>query len=241
MNQIHYSVSNNYEEMSSAAAKIIIEKFKEKPEGLYCFAAGDTPTRTLQLVVAAHLRGEIDLTKAYYIQLDEWVGLDADNEGSCISFLNRELFHPAHIPDDHIHEFNALSDNLEQECLKANQFIEQHGCISLTLLGVGVNGHLGFNEPGVDFDNKTHVIDLQAITQEVGKKYFKEDTDRSQGITLGINQLLASEMLIIEANGTRKKEAISKVLKGKVDPCWPVTAIWKHSNAYLIVDESAVN
>ncbi|MCM3763891.1 glucosamine-6-phosphate deaminase [Neobacillus niacini] len=241
MNQIHFNVSSNYEEMSLAAAKLIIEKFKKKPEGLYCFAAGDTPTRTLQLVVAAHLRGEIDLTRAYYIQLDEWIGLDSHNEGSCIAFLNREFFQPANIPEDHIHVFNALSDDLALECIKANQFIQKHGNISLSLLGVGVNGHLGFNEPGVDFEKEAHVIDLQAITQEVGKKYFKEDTNRSQGITLGIKQLLASEMLIIEANGKRKKDAISKVLNGKINPCWPVTAIWKHENAYLMVDESAIN
>jgi glucosamine-6-phosphate isomerase len=241
MKQIHYSVSKNYEEMSTAAAELIIEQFKKAPEGLYCFAAGDTPTRTLQLVVAAHLRGEIDVTKAYYIQLDEWVGLDSTNEGSCLSFLNRELFQPAAIPEERIHTFNALSDDLAQECRKANQFIQRHGGISLSLLGVGVNGHLGFNEPGVDFEKEAHVIDLQAITQEVGKKYFKEDTNRSQGITLGIKQLLASELLIIEANGTRKNEAIAKVLNGKVDPSWPVTAIWKHSNAYLLLDEAAVN
>ena len=165
-------VTENYEEMSQQATEIIIKTFQSQPNGLYCFAGGDTPVKTLQLLCKAHNDKLIDLTQAYYIELDEWVGLDQTNAGSCLAYLNKNLFEPAHIPLDHIHTFNSLAKNLMEECQRANQYISYHNGLTLTLLGVGVNGHLGFNEPGVNPNNYAHIIDLDEITQSVGKKYF---------------------------------------------------------------------
>lgn len=232
-------VQENYEEMSEATAQIIINSIQQYPNGLYCFAGGDTPVRTLQLLVEAHQNKIIDLTKAFYIELDEWVGLNQENPGSCLSYLNKNLFIPAQIPSEHIHSFDSLSDDLNNECQKANQYIDDHSGLTLTLLGVGVNGHLGFNEPGVSIHNLAHVIELDEITQSVGKKYFDQDESLSKGITLGIQQLMASKIVIVEANGIKKQIPVQRVIAGDIDPMCPVTIINTHPNAYLIIDQEA--
>lgn len=233
-------VTENYEEMSQKAAELIIEAFQSHPNGLYCFAGGDTPVMTLQLLCAAHKNKVIDLTKAYFIELDEWVGLDQTNSGSCLSYLNKNLFEPAHIPLNHIHTFNSQAKDLKEECEKANQYIASHDGLTLTLLGVGVNGHLGFNEPGVSPDYCAHVINLDKITQSVGKKYFSTDEILTQGITLGLKQLMESKIVIVEANGAKKHQPIQRVINGDIDIMCPVTLINNHPQAYLIVDRTTV-
>lgn len=233
-------VCEDYQELSQVAANKIIQVMKEEPRGLYCFAGGDTPVKALNLLVEAHRAGEIDLSKAHYIELDEWVGLDQSNPGSCLAYLQRELFEPAGVSLDQVHYFDALSEELLGECQKADQYIAEAGGITLSLLGVGVNGHLGFNEPGVDFDETAHVVALDESTQTVGQKYFTGEVDRSQGITLGISQLLGSKTVIIEASGSKKQAAISQLLSGEVSNKWPVTSVNHHANCFVVVDQEAM-
>jgi glucosamine-6-phosphate deaminase len=235
-----FVVTKDYEELSQKATTMIVQTFQQYPKGLYCFAGGDTPVRTLQLLVEAHHNQQIDLTKAYFIELDEWVGLDQSDSGSCLSYLKRNLFDLVAIPKDHVHCFDSLAEDILHECENANAFIEEHSGLTLSLLGVGVNGHIGFNEPGVNFDNLAHVIDLDEITRSVGQKYFTSKKVLSQGITLGIKQLLASKVLLIEANGVKKQKAIAKVLDKQVDNTWPVTIVNTHPNCYIIVDEATM-
>lgn len=239
--KVKLTITKDYEDMSQTTAQFIIKTMQEYPEGLYCFAGGDTPVRTLKLLCDAHQRGEVDLQKAYYVELDEWVGLDQENPGSCLSYLNQNLFKPAHIPFDHIHAFDSQSEDLDEQCKLANEYIDSHGGLTLTLLGVGQNGHLGFNEPGVSVDNNAHIIELDNTTKTVGQKYFHTDEVLSQGITLGLRQLMASRIVVVEANGRKKQAPIQRVLQGEVDIMCPVTIINTHPQAYLIIDQEAAN
>lgn len=232
-------VTGDYEEMSRKAAAKIIEQIKKDPAGLYCFAGGDTPVRTLELLVEAHREKIIDLTKAYYIELDEWAGLDETTTGSCLYYLNENLFRPAQIPQDHIHFFDAKSEDLEQECQKANDYIDHHGHLTLALLGVGENGHLGFNEPGADVENKAHVVKLSESTQQVGKKYFPQEIDHSTGISLGLKQLIQADTAILVANGEKKQEAVSKLLTDEITDQYPVTFLRRHPDCSVYIDEAA--
>lgn len=232
--------TSDYENMSQEAVKVIIQTMQLYPEGLYCFAGGDTPVRTLQLLVEAHENKEIDLTKAYYIELDEWVGLDQSDSGSCLSYLQRNIFDLVNIPADHIHCFDSLATNLKLECDAADVYIQKHCGLTLVLLGVGVNGHLGFNEPGVSFENQSHVIDLDEKTKIVGQKYFTSHQVLGQGITLGIKQLLASKVIVLEANGVKKQEAIKHLLSKQIVSNWPVTILNQHPTCYVIVDDLAL-
>ncbi|KGL42294.1 glucosamine-6-phosphate deaminase [Listeria sp. SHR_NRA_18] len=239
MNALNLKVLADYETMSDAATALVIETFQRAPEGLYCFAGGDTPVGTLRRLVAAHKAGEIDLQKAYFVELDEWVGLDGDDEGSCLNYLETELFGPAQIDPSHYHYFHAKSADLEGECRAADLFIKQHGGLELILLGVGVNGHLGFNEPGVSFENYAHIIDLDSTTQNVGQKYFTKEVDRTKGITLGIKHILEAKTAILVANGEKKQVAITHLLEKKVTAEWPVTVLREHTNANIFIDKLA--
>ncbi|MBC1473857.1 glucosamine-6-phosphate deaminase [Listeria grandensis] len=240
MNGLNLTVSADYEAMSDAATTLVIEKFKQAPTGLYCFAGGDTPVGTLRRLVAAHKSGEIDLQKAYFVELDEWIGLDGADEGSCLYYLEKELFGPAQIDASHYHYFNAKSADLEGECQAADKFIEGHGGLALILLGVGVNGHLGFNEPGVSFENYAHIIDLDSTTQSVGQKYFTQEVDRTKGITLGVKHILEAKTAVLVANGEKKTAAIAHLLEEKVTNDWPVTVLRNHNSAFIFVDQKAL-
>lgn len=242
---ITLSVARDYDEMSRITASRIIRHINEDPTGLYCFAGGDTPVGTLKLIASAAREGIVDLTRAYFVELDEWVGVDEHDAGSCISYLRRNLYEPAGIDEGQVHRFNPTASDLEGECSAADAFVAVHGGISLALLGVGVNGHLGFNEPDSALDAAAHVVELTETTRTVGTKYFDAATPdahtaASQGITLGLAQLLGAQELIIQANGPKKHDAIARVLKGSYDPAWPVTCMWGHQNAHLIVDEAAL-
>ncbi|WP_221638640.1 glucosamine-6-phosphate deaminase [Paenilisteria weihenstephanensis] len=240
MHALNLKVSADYEAMSDAVAELVIKTIQESPEGLYCFAGGDTPVGTLRRLVSAHKAGEIDLQKAYFVELDEWVGLDGSDDGSCLNYLETELFGPAKIDRSHYHYFDAKSADLQAECDAADKFIEEHGGLELILLGVGVNGHLGFNEPGVSFENYAHVIDLDSTTQNVGQKYFTKEVDRTKGITLGVKHILNAKTAVLVANGEKKREAIAHLLEEKVTNEWPVTVLRNHTNANVFIDKEAL-
>lgn len=241
--KLNYYIEDNYEDLSKKTASLIIEHVSQNPSGLFCFAGGDTPVRTLQLLAQASMNGEVDFSQASFIELDEWVGIDPENHGSCFSYLKRNFWEPTGIREEQIHIFNVLNKDLDGECKKANEWIERHGNISLALLGVGVNGHIGFNEPGTPFSSKAHITMLDEVTQAVGGKYFNDvsNMNREKGITLGLGQLLQADQLLIQASGPKKKEAVLKVLRGEITETWPVTAIWRHTRAHLLVDKEVVS
>lgn len=238
--KLEYYVERDYDAMSFAAYELIRDRLLERPDGLYCFAGGDTPVGALRLLAEAAKSGEVDLSRASFVELDEWVGLDRSNPGSCASYLKRNLFDSAGVSEDRVHLFDPMAADLTKECDRAVNFVEEHGGIELALLGVGVNGHFGFNEPGVSFDERAHVIDLSDTTVTVGAKYFTDaaEVDRSRGITLGIGTLMESRNLVVVANGPKKRKAIAEALKGTVAPEWPVTALWTHPHPQLVIDQA---
>jgi len=234
-------VEPNYDKMSRRAAEIIIQQMKKKPNSLVCMAAGNTPLGTFNHLVKAVENGEVTVDACHFISLDEWVGLDGTDEGSCRQTLDAHFFKPCGIDEQHIHFFDAKGADLQAECDKMDAFIQSHGHIDVLLLGVGMNGHLGFNEPGVSFDTHTHVIELDAVTKQVSAKYFTEQREVQQGITLGIKHMLEAETVILIADGLKKAEIIEKALHGEVTNEVPVSVLQQHPNVYLCLDADAAS
>ncbi|MFE5321831.1 glucosamine-6-phosphate deaminase [Paenibacillus sp. NPDC056579] len=233
-------IAHDYKEMSLQAAEIIIQYINQKPKSLVCFAAGTTPLGTLSFLVDAMQRGEVNFDQCRFISLDEWVGLDESDEGSCKQTLNEHFFKPCGIEERNIHFFNGKSSNLEAECKSMDELIKAHGNIDLLLLGVGMNGHLGFNEPGVNFDLCSHVIDLDSTTKQVSVKYFQsKQQDVQKGITLGIKHLLEASTAILIADGAKKAEIMRKALRDEVTNQVPVTVLQRHTNLHVCLDEAA--
>ena len=234
-------ICNDYETLSSVAATEIIQVVKKKPDAVLCIAAGDTPRLTCVLLANKARQENIDFSKCTFIGLDEWVGIPPENEGSCGFFLQHMIFNPLHISPLKIHLFNAMSGDLEHDCKTMDNIIFQKGGIDLMLVGIGMNGHIGFNEPGVSFNKYSHVIDLDDATQTVGQKYFTENTMLKKGITLGLNHLVQSKKVILVANGAKKAEVIRKALEGEISEDMPASIVRLHPQSMVIIEEEAAS
>ncbi|MDF2557572.1 MAG: glucosamine-6-phosphate deaminase [Bacillales bacterium] len=234
MTTIEYLKKDNYEQLSQTTAQLIIDYVGNNPESLLCMAGGDTPIGTYKVLVEAHLKGIVDFSKCKFIGLDEWVGLDPKEPGSCRSYLQNHLFNPMQIKEENIVFFNSISPDLQSELDRINSFLEVNGPIDISLLGVGVNGHLGFNEPYSNIDENAHIVNLDETTQEVGKKYFGGESTKTKGITLGLKQLLQSNLIIVVASHSSKMNAINALKKGEYLPEIPVTALNVHPNCFIV-------
>ena len=232
-------IYKDYQELSARAASEVIELIKNKPGAVLCLASGDTPRLTCQLITEKVINEKIDLSKCTFIGLDEWVGVPPENEGSCRYFFETLLLKPLNFAPSQIHLFNALSNDLARECTAMDKMIGEKDGIDLMIVGVGMNGHIGFNEPGVSFDNYSHVIDLDDTTISVGQKYFKEPVILKQGITLGLKHLLESKRVFMMANGAKKAEVIKKAVEGKISNDFPASIMRTHPHGVVMTDEPA--
>ena len=234
-------IYQNYFALSLAAANEIIEQVIIKPAAVLCLAAGDTPKLTYQLLAKKAAEEKIDFSKCTFIGLDEWIGIPPDNEGSCYYFLQKNIFEPLQSAASQIHLFNALAENTDEECGKMDAIIFDKGGIDLILVGVGMNGHIGFNEPGVAFDKYSHVISLDATTQSVGQKYFNKQTNLQKGITLGFNHILQARKLLLMASGIKKAAVIKKALEEEINNQMPASIIRTHADSLIMSDEEAAS
>jgi glucosamine-6-phosphate isomerase len=234
-------IYKDYQELSAEAAAEVIGLITKKPEAVICLASGDTPRLTCQLITAAALKEKTDLSKCTFIGLDEWVGIPPENEGSCRHFFETLLLKPLNFSPEQTHLFDARSKDLKGECRKMDNLILEKGGIDLMIVGVGMNGHIGFNEPGTSFDNYCHVIDLDDTTITVGQKYFKEPVQLKQGITLGLKHLQQSKKVLLIANGAKKAEVIRETMEGEINNRFPATVIRTHPNGVVMTDEAAAS
>ena len=227
----------DYLSMSGAVARVIADSLKNNPELVLCMASGHTPTSTCEQLVNLITGEKIDHSRLTFIGLDEWVGLKPDNTGSCRYYFEKMLIDPLSLSPNQYHLFDGTSSYLETECSKMDAVISKKS-IDIMVVGIGMNGHIGFNEPGTPVDILCHVADLEATTISVGQKYFDEATTLNQGITVGLGHLMRSHQLVLLANGERKKEVTRRAIQGPVDVAFPASIVQMHSNALVITDFS---
>lgn len=233
------SIYSDYESLSRAAAKRVIDLLEKKPTAVICLPSGSTPQGMFRELASAHKSGKTDFTKCNFIGLDEWIGLGANDDGSCRDLLDKDFLFPAELREDQIVFFDGLAEDPLAECDRVNEAVARLGGLDLIVLGVGMNGHLALNEPGTPFDIHAHVSVLESITIEVGQKYFKESTVLSQGITVGIGHILEAKSAILIASGSGKAPVIQRALALPVTTDFPATALQVHSNAEFILDREA--
>ena len=231
----------DYETLSSAAADKIIECIKNKPDAVLCFATGDSPRRAYQLLPEKIKATEVDFEKCFIIGLDEWLGIPPATSGTCHHFLHKYLIDPLKLDPSRIHLFDALAKNPGEECEKMNGVIEKLGGIDFMLVGVGMNGHIGFNEPGTPLETTAHVAMLDNTTRTVGKKYFETEVPITKGITLGMKQVLESRALLMLANGKKKAPVIRQALEKEIDINFPASFIRSHKKGIMMLDTEAAS
>ncbi|AWW00466.1 6-phosphogluconolactonase [Arcticibacterium luteifluviistationis] len=225
------------EELSRAVAKYITALIKNKPEATLVLTSGDTPKRAYQLI--SEMGKSIDFSKCMIIGLDEWVGVGPKSEGSCRYIVEESLLKPLNISEENYTFFDSLSSDLATECKRVDKLILDRGGLDFIIVGIGLNGHIGLNEPGYAFGNYCHVTDLAQMTIDVGQKYFEAATPLSKGITVGLKHLLEAKTAMLMASGEKKAAIISQTVSSQVSPEIPSTVFQLHKDGLIWLDDAA--
>jgi glucosamine-6-phosphate deaminase len=230
----------NYDEMSRKAAEIIAEQVKENPESCLGLATGETPVGTYRELVHYRDEGKISFERVYTVNLDEYCGLSADNRQSYRYYMKTNFFDAIGIDPARTFLPDGMNTDVEAECSRYDRVIESLGGIDLQLLGIGRNGHIGFNEPAPFFSKGTHCVTLTESTIEANKRYFAsaEEVPR-KAYTMGIGTIMAARKILLLASGKEKADAVRASLQGKVTPEMPASILQFHQNAILIADQEA--
>ena len=202
-------------------------------------SGGETPLGTVHAFADLVNRSEVDISRAHYTSLDEWVGLSNTDGGSCGLFNSQELLARLEKPFATCHIINGAAQDIEAERDALNAYFDQYGPLTVSVLGIGMNGHLGFNEDGVSFDLDAHIVPLSEVTRRVMSKYFGEKFHPTHGISQGIRQIMAAERVILIASGAHKADIIHKALTGPVTNSVPASVLQNHPNCYVVLDEAA--
>lgn len=233
------NIYEDYNEMSAAAADLVIDVVKKKPEAVLCFATGNTPVGTYQWLAEKAKAGKTDFSNCFCIGLDEWLGVPATKSGSCHYILQQQVFGPLGIKGSQVHLFDGMTTDIESECNRMNKMIDSKGGIDCMLVGIGLNGHIGFNEPGVDMNLLAHEQELHQSTLASGQNYFTEATEIKKGITLGMAQVMKAGTLLLLANGQSKAAIMQLALEGEITNRVPASYVQAHKNGVVMLDKQA--
>ncbi len=230
----------NYDEMSRKAANIIAAQMILKPNSVLGLATGSSPVGTYKELIQKNQAGDIDFSDITTVNLDEYRGLPRDNDQSYYYFMNDNLFNHVNIDKARTHVPNGMVADAEKECGDYEALIKELGGVDLQLLGLGHNGHIGFNEPSAEFDKVTHCVDLQESTIEANKRFFAsiDDVPR-QAYTMGIGTIMAAKKILVVVSGADKAEIVKKAFTGPVTPNVPASILQMHPDVTVVCDAEA--
>ena len=233
--------TKNYDEMSRKAANIISAQIILKPESVLGLATGSSPIGTYKQLIEWYNKGDLDFSQIRSINLDEYKGLPADNDQSYAYFMRHNLFDHVNIKSVNTFIPNGMEADVEKECSRYNAIIRSMGGIDLQLLGIGNNGHIGFNEPAKEFCKNTQCVDLTESTIEANKRFFASAEDvPKQAYTMGIKTIMQAKKILIVVNGENKADIVERAFFGPVTPEVPASILQLHNDVTLVGDEAAL-
>lgn len=232
----------DYEEMSRKAAAIIAAQVIAKPNCILGLATGSSPVGTYQNLIKAYENGDLDFSNVTSINLDEYKGLSPENDQSYRYFMNTNLFDHINIDKNNTYVPNGLEPDSEKACGEYNELIANCAGIDLQLLGLGPNGHIGFNEPDSVFIAGTHCVDLTESTIEANKRFFESADDvPRQAYTMGIQNIMSAKKIVVVVSGANKAESLAKAINGPIDPQVPASILQLHNDVIIVADEAALS
>jgi len=235
-------VCKTYQELSQAAAEIIAEQINTKPNTVLGLATGSTPIGTYEHLAKMNKEGMVDFSEVITFNLDEYVGLSIDHPCSYHRFMYDYLFKHVNIREENTHILDGEALSLEDECKAYEEMIAKAGGIDLQLLGVGHNGHIGFNEPGTPFESVTHVVELTQSTIQANSRFFNSpDEVPRRAVSMGIKTIMHARKILFIASGKEKAGIISKALKGPVTTEVPSSVLQLHPDITVVLDEDAAS
>jgi glucosamine-6-phosphate deaminase len=235
-------IVKNYQELSMEAAKFILDKIHRSPTITLGLATGGTPKGTYENLVIDYKRNQTSYRDITTFNLDEYVGLDPTHYNSYRFYMDNHLFNLVDINKNNTFIPNGTTSDLEEECKRYDQLIKDKGGVDLQLLGIGKNGHIGFNEPGTSFESSTHVTQLTLSTREANARYFESiEQVPTRAITVGLGTIMQSKEILLLVAGKSKQAALARLLSRKIDDQFPASILANHPNVTIIADEAAVS
>ena len=232
-------IAKDYEELSHKAAEIMINVVKENPSAVLGLATGSTPIGLYKAMIEDHVKNGTSYKNVKTVNLDEYVGLPADNDQSYRYFMRDNLLDHIDVDLSNTNIENGVAKDLDAECARYNALLHALPR-DIQLLGIGANGHIAFNEPGTPFDSETHVVDLTENTIRMNSRFFADEKDvPRRALTMGPKNIMDAKKILILAVGANKADAVKRMLNGPVDPSLPASILQKHPDCTLIADEAA--
>ncbi len=234
--------AKDYNDMSRKAANLISAQILLKPNCVLGLATGSTPLGTYRQLVERYNQGDLDFSEITTVNLDEYKGLTHDNSQSYYYFMNENLFSKVNINKSKVFLPDGTEPDSETACQKYNEILHAVGVIDLQLLGLGHNGHIGFNEPADFFTTETHCITLSERTIQANARFFAtaEEVPR-QAYTMGIKTIMSTEKVLVVISGEDKADIVKKAFFGPITPQVPASILQLHRNAVIIADEAALS
>lgn len=233
--------AKDYKDMSRKAANIISAQVIMKPNCVLGLATGSTPIGTYDQLVEWYNKGDLDFSEVTTVNLDEYKGLPRTNDQSYYYFMHQHLFDRVNIDPEMTNVPNGMEPDAEKECGRYEELIRSLGGVDLQLLGLGHNGHIGFNEPGEAFEKETHCVDLTESTIEANKRFFASADDvPKQAYTMGIKTIMQAKKILIVVNGENKADIVERAFFGPVTPEVPASILQLHNDVTLVGDEAAL-
>ncbi|HVC34185.1 MAG TPA: glucosamine-6-phosphate deaminase [Chloroflexota bacterium] len=230
-------------EDAAKGARVVADRLEElirsRPDAVLALPTGRTPIPLYAELTARYRRGQIDFARVRTFNLDEWVGVAAGSPGSYAAFMTEHLFSRVNLARENCHLPNGAAPDLDDECARYERLIREVGGIDLAVLGIGHNGHIGFNEPGTPFESRTHVARVTPQTRESNRWTFADGRVPDTAITVGIATILGARGIVLLATGQDKASIVARALTCAVAPSIPASALQLHPNVQVIADAAA--
>lgn len=234
--------AENYEELGKLAANVIASQITLKPDCVLGLATGSSPLSTYKELIRKYEAGEIDFSQVKSVNLDEYVGLDYSSDQSYVYFMRENLFDHVNIDLANTNVPCGINENAEKECARYDAVIKNMGGIDLQLLGLGPNGHIGFNEPSDSFTLGTHKVALAETTIQANKRFFEKEEDVPRyAYTMGIRDIMQAKRVLLIVSGEAKAETLKQVCFGKITPEVPGSVLQLHPDVIVIADKAALS
>ncbi len=228
--------------MSKKAAEIIASVVTLKPDCVLGLATGSSPIGLYKNLIEKCKKGELDFSQVKTANLDEYVGLGPDDDQSYRYFMNTNLFNHININIENTNVPNGLEKDADKEVTRYEKLVQDLGEMDLQLLGLGLDGHIGFNEPAPVFPKTTQCVELDPSTIEANKRFFAsaDDVPRT-AYTMGVGTIMRAKKVLLIVNGKAKAEILAKVINGPVDPMVPASILQFHNDVTIVADEEALS
>jgi len=236
------TIVRDYHELSSKAAQLITEQIINKKNSVLGLATGSTPNGMYKELIRLNQERKADFPEVVTFNLDEYYGLSPEHPQSYHFFMWDSFFKHINIKPENVHLLNGVTKNIDKECKQYEDLIQKSGGIDLQILGIGTNGHIGFNEPDISLNGRTHLVNLTAKTIRANSRFFNNTQEvPKQAITMGIGTIMRAKKIILLANGKRKARVIERTINGPITTKVPATVLQLHNDVTVIVDQEAAS